>query len=125
MNVGENGCWQKYVSFNLTGITKSKEARVRKIHVTSLIKAPLIVKLDGNARLCDVCMQVEVYIHDPAEEFTNVLGMQPERMTIMNSTTTRLLVRPQVVQRLSKKDAPCIQDDGYSYARVGKNSILI
>ncbi|CAG0898104.1 unnamed protein product [Darwinula stevensoni] len=66
-------------------------------------------------------MQIDVYIHDNSEEFTNVFGLAPEKITIFNGTNTRLMVRPQVVQRLSKRTAPCVGDYGYSHSRCWEN----
>ena len=72
-------------------------------------------------------MQIEVFIHDAREEFNQINLLKPESCYIFNNTVTSLLIRPELVQKLSKKEIPCNPDEFYSYTRVssGENDEIL
>ncbi|CAG0899572.1 unnamed protein product [Darwinula stevensoni] len=67
--------------------------------------------------------KIEVYVHDAREAFTNFHFFDPEQVILFNGSLTRLFIRPEVIQKRSKRTDPCIDDEDYSYTRCKENCI--
>ncbi|CAG0886449.1 unnamed protein product [Darwinula stevensoni] len=66
---------------------------------------------------------IEVYVHDAREEFTNFHFFDSEQVILFNDSVTRLFIRPEGIQKRSKRTDPCIDDEAYSYTRCKENCI--
>ena len=63
-------------------------------------------------------MQAEVFVHDRREHFSNLGFLNAEMLVLFPNTKANFFVRPEVIQKLNRKENSCIMDDDYSYTRV-------
>ncbi|CAG0885161.1 unnamed protein product [Darwinula stevensoni] len=62
--------------------------------------------------------QFEVFIHDQREKYTFLDIFRPEKVVLLNNAIANIFIRPEMIQKQSKKENPCSVDEGYSYYRV-------
>ncbi|CAG0900262.1 unnamed protein product [Darwinula stevensoni] len=62
--------------------------------------------------------QFEVFIHDQREKYTFLDIFRPEKVVLLNNAIANIFIRPEMIQKQSKKENPCSVDEGYSYCRV-------
>ena len=65
---------------------------------------------------------MNVFVHDQKEKFTTLKSFTAEKLSLLNDTVTSIFIRPEMIQKLSKHEDPCIIDEGYSYTRVSCNA---
>ncbi|CAG0899127.1 unnamed protein product [Darwinula stevensoni] len=102
-------CRAYYFTFDFKAIRNSTKAQVGRIHSTRDKGLAL--------HFCEYSMQMEVFVHDQREQFTTLGFFEPEQIVLLNDTLTSLWIRPEIVQKQSKKEDPCILDEDYSYTR--------
>ncbi|CAG0893320.1 unnamed protein product [Darwinula stevensoni] len=61
--------------------------------------------------------QMEVFVHDRREDFTNLGLLKPEQFVVVRNTITKLLIRPEIIQKQSRMENPCTMDESYSQTR--------
>ena len=66
---------------------------------------------------------MEVFVHDQGEEFINFGFLKPEQFVIVSNTITKLLIRPEIIQKQSRMENPCTMDESYSYTRVSRSNV--
>ncbi|CAG0897672.1 unnamed protein product [Darwinula stevensoni] len=78
-------------------------------------------KTNGNPRKASSFtnrpVQMEIYVHDATEEYNRIESTEYE-MFLLRECSLRVLIRPEVTQRLSRWNDPCTMEEGYSYTRL-------
>ncbi|CAG0895364.1 unnamed protein product [Darwinula stevensoni] len=93
MPTGTTNCGRnpRYFLFNFTSILNSKREKIPS--------------------------QIDVYIHDRTEEFSNFGLFTIEHAVLFSNTTADIFIRSDIIRKLNKWTKPCTMDENHSYVR--------